>query len=191
MSEPILNKSCGSGFPVKGGNAVVLRVLRTLVAALMVGQLLGLPLEAQVQGDDFCGTYEYTYPHNTEQLNENHYIVLECEGERIQGWYFGTSDDFDRGREGYLPGFFVVEMAELEFSRDSIHFTLEVSEEDFFSSPIPLHYRDAQQLTGEGFVRWRNRALMDRRQFRGLLHPDSIVLAVDGGKRVFSRAGKE
>jgi hypothetical protein len=109
---------------MEGLKRMVGRVPSTLAVFLCTTQLLPSLVGAQSQGEMPCGTYGYTYPHNTENLSEDHYILLDCSGERLRGWYFGTSDDFDRAREGYLPGFFVVEMTDVAVAGDSIHFTL-------------------------------------------------------------------
>ena len=92
------------------------RTWTSLAVFMCMGPLLASTARAQSPSDSVCGTYEYAYPANTELLNENHTIVLDCSGERLRGWYYGTSDDFDRGREGYLPGFFVAEMSDVVVS---------------------------------------------------------------------------
>lgn len=134
-----------------------------------------------------CGVYRYSYPHNTERLNEDHFIRLDCSGQTLRGWYWGTSDDFDRGREGYLPGFFVVEMSDLAMTEDSIRFTLQVAEEEYFARPIPLRFHDAEQVPGHLNEPWAHGIRTEPRQYRGVVHPDSIVLEVDGRERVFCR----
>ncbi len=54
------------------------------------------------------GIYEHVHEHNSEHLIENHYIEILDKKGKIQGIYYGTSDDFDAAREGYLPGFFLL-----------------------------------------------------------------------------------
>ena len=132
-------------------------------------------------------TYEYVYPYNTEQLNENHFIVLECAENMTRGWYYGTSDDFDRGREGYLPGFFVVEMQGLAVSQESIRFTIQVSEEDYFETPVPRVYRSAAEVASDSLEKWRHAVGGDPREYEGTITSDSITLGVDGMQRSFRR----
>jgi hypothetical protein len=130
--------------------------------------------------------YEYTYEFNTPSLVENHYIVLDSAGGAIRGWYFGTSDDFDSGREGYLPGFFVAPMEGLRISGDAISFALRPRE--LFASPVPLRYRDSAAMPRELLQKWTGPALQpDRRSYSGAAAVDRITLDVDGKPRVFVR----
>ena len=162
------------------------RTWTRLALAVCTGALLVSAAEAQSPSGAACGTYEYAYPHNTEDLNENHTIAFDCSGE-LRGWYYGTSDDFDRGREGYLPGFFVAEMSGLVVSGDSIVFALDVAEEEYFASPVSLRYRSAEQVPEEQLEPWRYSVFANARQYDGVVSADSIVLNVDGGERVFVR----
>jgi hypothetical protein len=87
---------------------------------------------AQAKTGQITGTYEYIYPYNTSDLQENHYIELKENKGRLSGTYYGTSDEFDKGREGYLPGFFKVEMKEISFKNDILEFTITIKSEDIF-----------------------------------------------------------
>ena len=118
--------------------------------------------------------YEYRYPHNTFSLNENHYIVLDSLEGGVHGWYYGTSDDFDAAREGYLPGFFVAEMQELRITGDSISFT--VRPREIFTSPVPLQYRRASDAPAGLLERWTGPTLADVRAYAGTLSDRDIVL---------------
>lgn len=139
-----------------------------------------------------AGTYEYVYPHNTEDLIENHYLVLtEESGASQRGWYYGTSDDFDQAREGYLPGFFVAEMQELEIAGDSLHFALSVSNEDLFTKPVPLQHRSAGDVPLNEFEKWNGPRIAARVTYRGVISADQIVLDTQFGSRVFQKVGQQ
>jgi hypothetical protein len=129
--------------------------------------------------------YEYTYEYNTPTLIENHYIVLDSAGAAIHGWYFGTTDDFDTVREGYLPGFFVADMEGLRVSSDSISFTLRPRE--LFASPVPLHYRDPTALRRDSLPKWTGPTLEPVKSYSGTVTADRISLETARKPRVFLR----
>jgi hypothetical protein len=145
------------------------------------------PEAAPAAAPAVAGTFEYVYPHNTDNLIENHYIVLSADGGITRGHYHGTSDDFDSVREGYLPGFFVAEMKELRLSGDSIHFAVEVRPEDFFTKPVPVRYGGAQDLPAGEFEKWNGPAVSERVIYYGVVKPDQITLKTTLGDRVFNR----
>jgi hypothetical protein len=143
-----------------------------------------------VQPARTTGTYEFVYPHNTPDLIENHYIVLEDAGRSTRGWYYGTSDDFDPVREGYLPGFFVAEMLGLNVMGDSIRFTLAVPRDWYFTKPVPLNYRSAADVPVDQFEKWQGPRTTERREYQGTIARDRIALTMDRDVRVFSRTDR-
>lgn len=154
---------------------------RWLRALALAAWALGVPGLAAAQV-----VYEYTYPYNTLDLIENHFIVLEGEGAQARGWYYATSDEFDSAREGYLPGFFVAEMSALVLSATSISFSL-TRPEKFFDAPVPLEYRDVASLPPDLFGEWSVPLRVASRAYIGTRSGDEIVLDVPGAPRVFHR----
>jgi len=164
---------------------------RPLASWAVVLCLAQLPARAVAGQSQACGTYEYTYPYNTVDLSENHFIVLDCSDVRPRGWYYGTSDDFDQGREGYLPGFFVAEMTDLVISGGRIRFMLRVGASEYFNRPVSLTYRSVEQVSAGGNEPWAYRVPMDSRQYEGAVDAARIVLDVDGQERVFALSARE
>jgi hypothetical protein len=82
------------------------------------------------------GIYEYKYEYNTKDLTENHYIKLEEINGKISGIYYGTSDDFDEDREGYLPGFFKANMLDILITDSTINFKVKVNSSDIYEKAI-------------------------------------------------------
>ena len=105
---------------------------------------------------DLSGTYEYIYPYNSADLIENQYIVLIQNKTGYSGWYYGTSDEFDSAREGYLPAFFVTEMLNLKISNDTITFKLAISDNDLLIEPVTLKLRSTEEAIKAGYSKWSN-----------------------------------
>ena len=80
------------------------------------------------------GIYEYVYKYNTKTLKENHYIKISKTSGKSIGYYYGTSDDFDNAREGYLPGFYSQKMINLQIKGNKISF--EIKPKKFFNKAI-------------------------------------------------------
>ena len=80
------------------------------------------------------GIFEYVYEYNTENQIENHYIKISIKNGNIHGEYYGTSDDFDNAREGYLPGYFTAQMMNIQTKGKNISFSIKPSK--YFKNPI-------------------------------------------------------
>jgi hypothetical protein len=132
--------------------------------------------------------YEYVYPYNTPDLIENHFIVLDSSGGAVRGWYYGTSDEFDTAREGYLPGFFVAPISGLRLAGEAISFTL-TRPARFFTTPVPLQYREGADVPRSLLEEWTIPLTTEAREYAGMLRGSEIELAVQGGPRTFRLAG--
>lgn len=130
------------------------------------------------------GIYEYVYEHNTKDLIENHYLEFRNANGRIEGTYYGTSDDFDEAREGYLPGFFSARMKNLIVQGSSISFEVEVKDTDLFSKPVtPLRKMERNAPWGVG-IRYTTRS------YHGEIKGNSIIIKTKGFKeRAFRKIG--
>jgi hypothetical protein len=143
--------------------------------------------------EKITGLYEYVYEYNTEDLIENHYILLEMENGQISGRYYGTSDDFDDLREGYLPGFYVAPMDDLTIADNRIGFSLSPNEADFHMKPIGRDVTSSAQIDRRENPLWTEdyqpgiRLDRHRLEFQGYVHPKEILIEVPDGFRVFRK----
>ena len=118
---------------------------------------------------DLAGTYEYIYPYNSEDLIENQYIILVKSKEGYSGWYYGTSDEFDAAREGYLPAFFVAKMQNLKITNDTIAFNLNISDNDLLTEPVTLKLRSTEEAIKAGYSKWENKISPTPKKYWGFI----------------------
>ncbi len=126
------------------------------------------------------GIYEYVYPHNTKQLNENHYLEFK-EGYL---YYYGTSDDFDIARDGYLPGYFFTRVKEVILQNDKIDFKVKVDHSLLYKYQISPLFRTEHNEHCEIDL------TLTERFYKGALskNKDTIVVNSDGlDTRLFVR----
>ncbi|MBP6935273.1 MAG: hypothetical protein KBB61_06890 [Paludibacteraceae bacterium] len=119
--------------------------------------------------DKYVGIYEYVYPNNTQDLNENHFIVLTKSKDKLTGLYYGTSDEFDEAREGYLPGFFVSPMDDLKINGDTISFVLNTNNSDFLTKTVDLKIQSTKEAIGSGYKNWDNKISTNPKTYVGLI----------------------
>lgn len=124
-------------------------------------------------------TYRWQYPY-VSRPPEDQFIVWDTVAR--QGWYYGTTDEFDQAREGYVPGFFVAAMKELQLNGDSISFVV-AKPTLFFMQPVPRSVRDAATHKA---ARWSGARLDSAMtKYRGIMSRDSVVLGTGRDRRVF------
>lgn len=143
--------------------------------------------KAESKAAESLVVYEYVYPGNTSDLIENHYIKLKYKGDTVAGKYYGTSDDFDDAREGYLPGFFVANMDELQIMGDSIRFLLRCSDEDVFTKAVELNIDNASEARSQGLTKWDIGLRRNEQNYVGYMRGDTIILKDVFGDRLFTK----
>lgn len=124
-------------------------------------------------------TRKYYYCSYSGSSFDDNIIELNFKGDSLtSGYFWGTSDESDVGREGYYPGFLVMQMKELRTIGDSIFFSLDSREEIYFSAPIPVSIHSSEEALDAGFHRWRQEAsyFQDSIPYKGSLVNDTIVL---------------
>lgn len=99
-----------------------------------------------------------SYPN---QIPEDCYMELYfMDGILKKGFFWGTTDEFDRGREGYECGYFVLPMTEIRQDKDSVSFKLNPIRTKhgeygscFVKAPVDLHIRSWQEALSR-YQRW-------------------------------------
>jgi hypothetical protein len=143
--------------------------------------------------ENIAGTYEYVYPYNTTNLTENHYIVFEKKTGDLTGRYYGTSDDFDDTREGYLPGFYVADMKNLSIDNNKISFTITISEDDLVLNSFGHEVKSIDELDKNKHPRWVSDYQPGNKLSRygitlsGSISGNEIHLETKYGERIFRK----
>ena len=150
--------------------------MRNLIIGLFVSLVAcGHNFAQQKQGakadtlDEYIGVFEYVNPGNTPELTENHYIVLTKSNDQLTGLYYGTSDEFDGEREGYLPGFFVSPMDDLQINGDTLRFVLNTTNSDFLTQPVDLKIHSTKEAQRSGYKNWDNKIATQPKACVGLI----------------------
>lgn len=132
------------------------------------------------------GIYEYDYPDDTEDMNENQYIAFNKNGDSVQGWYFGTSDEFDEAREGYLPSYFVAEIANITTKGDSVSFTISTGYNQGYSTRFPIGIIDTANLN-EQYEKWFAKGENQTIHYSGKLDGLNLYIEKFGETRTYRK----
>jgi hypothetical protein len=134
------------------------------------------PKNSDKETDKYNGVFEYVYPGNTSELIENHFIVFATVDNKLKGYYYGTSDEFDEAREGYLPAFFVAKMDNLIISGDTIRFILKVDNSEFLTKAVDLKYVSTKDAIDAGYKNWENKIPTIPKEYIGLFKDEKTIL---------------
>lgn len=133
--------------------------------------------------EDLVGLWKFTYPYSGD-LIEDHYMRIEQQGTVLSGTYYGTTDDFDRAREGYLPGFFRADMQDIKFKNDTLSFGLKIQKDELYQVPIPLTLSKSIAYEGE---KWQYGITFEKREYQGVYRDGKVTLFTKFDPREFVR----
>ena len=153
-------------------DAYIIRFRNHKLLAIVLALLSVFPLSAQQNavGQEaterdtlFYLWHDATIDEYPNLIPEDSYMELYIEnGILKKGFYWGTTDEFDRGREGYECGFFVLPMTEIRHEKDSILFKLSPIRTDkgetencFVKTPVGRHIRSWQEAMSR-YQTWDN-----------------------------------
>ena len=87
----------------------------------------------------------YYYQACEEPSIDDIVIALPASNSSTHGLFWGTSDEFCDAREGFLPGFCILELTDLRLCGDSISFILDSTDSPFFSKPVDTQIESSDQ----------------------------------------------
>lgn len=133
-----------------------------LIVALSVGFLLGVdarpsPLATDYRdstGVDSVCYYYYDYPLDDGHSNDNIIELVYRKGLACDGYFWGTSDEFDTAREGYYTGHFVLRMQQLDMHGDTLCFVLDSRGRQYLSAPVDVAFHSVDEALAHGAYLW-------------------------------------
>ena len=90
--------------------------------------------------------YYYYYSNYPSHDCEDNIIEFSYKnGEIVDGYFWGTSDEFRDAREGFYPGFFVLRLDQISIKKDSIVFTLDSRKTQYLSGPVNIRHHSSDE----------------------------------------------
>lgn len=134
-------------------------------------------LSTQSEDSVKCDYYYFEASTNKEHW-EDEIIRIEQAGGRTKGTFWVTSDEFVSAREGYLPGFTVLDMQCLTICGDSISFLLDSHGCLFFSAPVDVSITSDKEAEEKGYHEWLQepRMFADSIRYVGTIRGDTLFL---------------
>ena len=124
-------------------------------------------------------SYYYYYSNYPSHDCEDNIIEFSYKnGEIVDGYFWGTSDEFRDAREGFWPGFFVLRLEQISNKNDSIMFTLDSRETLYFSGPVSIMHHSSDEALKHGHHPWRqsDKFFQDSIKYCGTFSKGNFVL---------------
>ena len=108
-------------------------------------------------------------------------VILQLtfsDGQVVEGYYWGTSDEFSDEREGFYPGFFVQQIGQIAQSGDQLTFVLDTRTSRYFSGPLAATIHTSDEALQQGYHLWiqNEKYFQDCVRFSGTFRTDGLTL---------------
>lgn len=133
---------------------------------------------------DSIAYYYYYSNYPSYDCEDNIIEFLYKNGEVVDGYFWGTSDEFRDAREGFYPGFFVLRLEQISNKNDSIVFTLDSRKTQYFSAPVSISYHSSDEALKHGHHPWiqNDKFFQDSISFCGTFQNDNFILHKEKSK---------
>lgn len=126
--------------------------------------------------------YFYDYPYSDCEDN----IIGLCfkEGKIIDGYFWGTSDEFSDSREGFYPGFCVLKMEQIVSQGGNLNFVLDSRNSKYFSGPVDVDIHSFDEALRQGYHLWRqnHEYFQDSIAYCATIVDEALILHKDKSK---------
>ena len=104
--------------------------------------------------------YKWVSDDNSEQdgIFDYAYLTLYLEGGKVTGGVLNAStDEYDVLREGYVCGYSIFPLKDVQVNGDTIRFMIEVErEDDLFATPLPAGMETCQFARNLKYPKWKH-----------------------------------
>lgn len=126
--------------------------------------------------------YVYDVPGSDSEDN-----ILELSfknGSVVGGYFWGTSDEFCEGREGYYPGFFVLRLSQIHHDGGNLSFVLNSKGMSYCSGPVDASVHSTEEAQRRGSHEWMQdaRFFTDSIRYCGTFREDGFLLSKEKSK---------
>ena len=130
---------------------------------------------------DSIAYYYYYSNYPSYDCEDNIIEFLYKNGEVVDGYFWGTSDEFRDAREGFYPGFFVLRLEQISNKKDSIVFTLDSRKTQYLSGPVNIRHHSSDEALKHGNHPWRqnDKFFQDSVRYCGTFQKGNLVLHKD------------
>lgn len=123
--------------------------------------------------------FYYDYPwDNFSHIDDNILELKYKNGIIVEGCFWGNSDDFCDSREGFYPGFFVLNIEQIKQNGKNISFLLDTRKVQFFSEPIDIKFHSSDEARQAGYHLWRQnqKQFQDTVRYTGVLSQNKFII---------------
>lgn len=126
--------------------------------------------------------YLYDYPDS--ECEDNIIGLCYREGQIVDGYFWGTSDEFSDSREGFYPGFCVLKMEQIICQGADLNFVLDSRNQGYFSGPVDVNVHSSDEALRQGYGLWcqNHEFFQDSIGYCATFEDDALILHKEKSK---------